>query len=176
MRTFTAILIFLFLSLPGSVVAADLRLLGFLSEIAPTGLEYRVTQKLKIVEYCPDNTCNIIEAPASIPKETFNDFVFLFLRYASGYVYLKKPYDKSRPFLEEAKRFLPHVIEKRKQQCQGDELDVVSCILNRMADDHGIKIYFSRFDEGANTKVLQNQEDRLSVNALRSVRKWLMEQ
>ena len=176
MRTLTAMLIFLFLSLPGSVIAADLRLLGFLSEIAPSGLEYQVTQTLKVVQYCPDNTCDIIEAPASIPNEIFNDFAFLFLRYASGYVYLKKPFDKPRPFLEEAKRFLPHVIERRKQQCRGDELEVVSCILNKMADDYGIKIYFSRFDEGANIKVLQKQEERLSASALRSVRSWLMEQ
>ena len=176
MRTFTAILIFLFLSSPGSANAADLRPLGFLSEIAPTGLEYRVTQKLKVVEYCPDNTCDIIEAPAGLPNEIFNDFAFLFLSYASGYIYLKKPFDKSRPFLEEAKRFFPHVVERRKHQCRGDELEIVSCILNKMADDYGIKIYFSRFDEGANIKVLQKQEERLSASALRSVRSWLMEQ
>ena len=176
MRTLTSMLIFLFLFLPGGVIAADLRLLGFLSEIAPSGLEYQVTKTLKVVQYCPENTCDIIEAPASIPNEIFNDFAFLFLRYASGYVYLKKPFDKPRPFLEEAKKFLPHVIERRKQQCRGDELEVVSCILNKMADDHGIKIYFSRFDEGANTKVLQKQNERLSASALRSVRSWLMEQ
>ena len=176
MRILTAILILSSFSIPGSALATDLRLLGSLSEIAPTGLEYRVTKELKVVAYCPDNTCDIIEAPSTIDNEILNDFTFMFLAYASGYVYLKKPFDKTRPFLEQAKGRLPKVIEKRRNRCRGDEIEVASCILNNIANTHGIKIYFSRFDEGASTKRLQKQEERLSVNALRSVRKWLMEQ
>lgn len=176
MRILTAILILSSFSIPGSALATELRLLGSLSEIAPTGLEYRVTKELKVVAYCPDNTCDIIEAPSTIDNEILNDFTFMFLAYASGYVYLKKPFDKTRPFLEQAKGRLPKVIEKRRNRCRGDEIEVASCILNNIANTHGIKIYFSRFDEGASTKRLQKQEERLSVNALRSVRKWLMEQ
>jgi len=172
----TAILILSFLCSPEIAVATDLRLLGSLSEIAPTGLEYRVTKELKVVTYCPDNTCDIIEAPSAIDNEILNDFTLMFLAYASGYIYLKKPFDKSRPFLEQAKGHLPNVIEKRRNRCRGDEIEVASCILNNIANTHGIRIYFSRFDEGANTRVLQSQEERLSVNKLRSVRKWLMEQ
>ena len=176
MRILTAILILSFLSSPESAVAADLRLLGSLSEIAPTGLEYRVTKELKVVAYCPDNTCDIIEAPSTIDNEILNDFTLIFLAYASGYIYLKKPFDRSHPFLEQAKGRLPTVIEKRRNRCRGDEIEVASCILNNIANTHSIKIYISRLDEGAKTKVLQNQEERFSVNALRSVRKWLMEQ
>ncbi|MGZ6220415.1 MAG: hypothetical protein ACXWMV_10495 [Syntrophales bacterium] len=157
-------------------MATDLRLLGSLSEIAPTGLEYRVTKELKVVAYCPDNTCDIIEAPSAIDNEILNDFTFIFLAYTSGYIYLKKPFDVSRPFLEQLKRLLPTVIEKRRNRCEGDEIEVASCILINIANTHSIKIYFSRFDEGAKTKFLQNQEERLSVNPLRSVRKWLMMQ
>jgi hypothetical protein len=100
----------------------------------------------------------------------------MFLAYASGYIYLKKPFDKSRPFLEEVKGRLPTVIKKYRNQSGGDEMEVASCILSNIPNTHGIKIYFSRFDEGAKTKVLQSRAERLSVNTLRSVGKWLMEQ
>jgi len=176
MRTLTAISIFLFLASSGSAIAADMRSLGFLSEIAPSGLEYHVTKKLKTVKYCPDNTCNILEAPASIPNAVFNDFAFLFLSYASGYIYLKEPFDNSRPFLETSKKFLPQVVERRKHHCNGDEFEIASCILNKMAKEYSIKIYFSRFDEGENIKELEKQEEVLSVKVLRSTRSWLMEQ
>lgn len=176
MRILTSTLILAFLSSPEIAVATDLRLLGSLSEIAPTGFEYRVTIELKVVAYCPDNTCDIIEAPSAIDNEILNDFALMFFAYASGYIYLKKPFDKSRPFLEQVKGRLPSVIEKHRNRCRGDEMELASCILNNIANTHGIKIYFSRSDEGAKTKVLQSLGERLSVNALRLVRKWLMEQ
>jgi len=176
MRRLSAILILSSFFSAGTALPTDLRLLGSLSEIAPRGLEYRVTRECKVVAYCPDNTFDIIEAPVTIDNEILNDFTFMFLAYASAYVYLKKPFDKTQPFLEQAEGRLPKVMEKHRSRCRGDEIEVASCILNNIANTHGIKIYFSRFDEGASTKRLQKQEERLSVNALRSVRKWLMEQ
>ncbi len=176
MRILTIILISSFLSSAESVVATDLRSLGSLSEIAPTGLEYQVTKDLKVVAYCPDNTCNIIEAPSAIDNSILNDFSLMFLAYASGYSYLKIPFDQTRPFLEQVKGRLPKVIEKHRSSCRGDEIEVASCILTNIAKTHGIKIYFSRFDEGGDAKILENQNEIFSVNTLRSVRKWLTEQ
>lgn len=81
------------------VFANDFDSLKTLKILLGDNLTFKETATQKAIEYCPDNTCNLIKTPKSVPTQTLSDFAFLYIFYASGYIYIKKPYDGSVPFL-----------------------------------------------------------------------------
>jgi hypothetical protein len=154
--------------------ANDFDSLKTLKILLGDNLTFKETVTHKVIEYCPDNTCNLIKSPKSVPTQTLSDFAFLYIFYASGYIYIKKPYDDSVPFLESGKKIIPHIIARNEKGCNNSsDLKNISCILLSMYKSSNIKLYFSRFDEGQDSVSLINHKEELSTESLVKTKKWL---
>jgi hypothetical protein len=135
------------------------------------------TEKSKIViKYCPDNTCDIIEAPASVDKAAFEDFAVLYFSYASGYIYLDKSFDGKTPYRQKSQDKANEIVSRLRRDCNGDDLAVVSCILLRLIRDYKIKIASSRYDEGVEAVAPFEPQEKLSEKKLRAVQDWYKKQ
>jgi len=154
------------------VSASEFDSLNTLRELIPD-ITLKESNTQKIVEYCPDNTCNIIKAPKNISNQTLGDFSFLYLYYASGCIHLIKSYDNSVPFHESARKYTPIVMAKYKHLCKGDELETASCIMLKLAKQNNIQLYFSRYDEGHKSTTYESNDDSLRTERLREIKKWL---
>lgn len=130
----------------------------------------------KVIKYCPDNTCDIIKAPRSIDERILEDFSVLFFSYASGYLYLEKSYDGKVPYRHQTKDKVKDIIARQRNDCKGEELAVVSCIMQRLAKDYKIETAFSRFDEGKNIVTPYDPQEEYSLKSLQKTQSWYKEQ
>ena len=132
-----------------------------------------ITEKnSRIIKYCPDNTCDIISAPHATDEQVFKDFAVLFFSYASGYIYLEKSYDNTTPYRKQTKDKVKEIIARQKNECKGEELAVVSCIMQRLARDYNISASFSRFDEDKNVVTTYDPQDVFSLKSLQKTAAW----
>ena len=124
------------------------------------------------VEFCPDNTCDIIRAPSITTMKILNDFSYLFFYYASGYTYLAISTNQSLPFIQSGSKLAKEIIRRNSGKCkQSDEFELASCVLNNLANENKIQLYFSRYDEGENFESEKNLIESLSVKNLKKIRK-----
>lgn len=144
--------------------------------LLPSEAILSVDKNRTLIRYCPDNTCNIIEAPPSVDKVAFKDFSVLFFSYASGYIYLDKSFDGKTPFRYRSQKKVREIISRLRQGCDGDDLAIVSCIMQRLARDHEIKTGFSRFDEGVEAITPYNPRVQYSLKNLRAIQDWYKKQ
>jgi len=126
------------------------------------------------VKFCPDNTCDIIRAPSNTNTKGLNDFSYLYFFYASGYTYLAISANQSLPFIQSGSKLAKEIIHRNADKCdQTNELEQASCVLNNLASENKIQLFFSRFDEGENVESKKDITETLSVRSLEKVRKWL---
>jgi hypothetical protein len=144
--------------------------------LLPNGAEVRVDKNKKIIEYCPDNTCNIISAPASVNKVALEDFAVLYFSYASGYIYLGGSFDGKAPYRLRSQEKVKEIVSRQRSGCKGSELAVISCIMLRLVGQEQIKIAFSRFDEGEEAVGPEEPQEILSEKRLREVQAWYQNQ
>ena len=123
------------------------------------------------VEFCPDNTCEIFRAPANSSMKKLNDFVYLYLFYASGYTYLEMSITDSPPFRKSGRKYASSVLRRNASGCkQTDELELASCILRSLANENGIQVAFVRYDEGGWFEGPEDLNKTLSLGNLKSIR------
>jgi hypothetical protein len=169
----TSVTLFCLLMLTGSATAAGEK---SKKPLSPTEAVLKIEKNNKVIKYCPDNTCDIIKAPLSIDERVFEDFTVLFFSYASGYIYLEKSYDGKVPYRHQTTDKVKDIIARQRNGCEGEELAVVSCIMQRLAKDYKIEASFSRFDESKNVITPYDPQVAYSLKSLRKTQAWYKEQ
>jgi hypothetical protein len=135
-----------------------------------SAFEAKKDKKQWEVAFCPDNTCQVIYAPATTPAAAMGDFTLLYLYYASGYIYLKNFY------LTDAKPYIPGVLARSAPQCgQGPELVRASCALSALADKHNIRLASRIYDEGEIGEAPTEARNELSEPKLKEIKSWQMD-
>ena len=123
------------------------------------------------VAYCPDNTCDLIRAPADIEKEVLGDFTLLYLYYVSDYIYLK-------PFYEgKAKSIIEATMTRRLHGCATDRtIATAACVLRAMAIEHKITLWSAVYDEGEENEKAKAIDETLDVRAIEKTKNWQFSQ
>jgi len=123
------------------------------------------------VSYCPDNTCEIIKAPSAANAQDLADFTFLYLYYASGYVYLEDF------CLKGGKLNAAMILESHKDHCSATgEFGKASCVLGKLARRTGVSLSFGRKDLGQYGEQAEDIQEALAERSISSVKKWQMDQ
>ena len=126
--------------------------------IASGGPTVSVKQSGRLVEYCPDNTCEVFSLRSG--KDTassLTDFAFAYLFAVSDYVYLAE--FQSRTDLQEVTQLL----RRYKSNCpQAAQKAAARCVAAWLAAKHPIRVTFVRFDEG------RKYSEPVSLKALRN--------
>jgi hypothetical protein len=108
------------------------------------------------IEYCPDNTCDVLRAKSGISKTKFSDLALAYYFYYSQYIYLKSwQQDLSTV------KFLDAQLSKYSDKsCHLlSRKDLARCVLIAMQRDDKLALFFTRIDEGRKlTKQLSLKE------------------
>lgn len=116
---------------------------------ALTSLKKRFGQNITIkkteflvIEYCPDNTCEIFKTPNADAVGAVSDFAYLYLYFVSKYYYLT---DWKK--LPEAKAIAIDILKRYRQCPETTHQTWVGCVLKFLSDKYSIKPTFVRYDE-----------------------------
>jgi hypothetical protein len=110
----------------------------------------------RVLEYCPDNTCERFVAPATSSQEALADFAFLYLYKVSGY-YVLGTFKTT-----EAPARVKPILSRYVQHCpQPEESKAIACLLRSLQRGNHIAIAFTRQDEGQVSVVPINLEKQL---------------
>jgi hypothetical protein len=106
-------------------------------------ISVRVSGKQRVLEYCPDNTCERFSAPSRVSEATLSEFAFLYLASASTYTGLE-PF-RSR----EAPPRVASIVAAHSAACPGrQQPQLTACVLLTLQKASGIQVHFVRHDEG----------------------------
>jgi hypothetical protein len=134
----------------------------------------RRSNNLHIIEFCPDNTCEVIKSPDTNKLKDIKDFTYLYIYYASGLTLLATSTNDNAPFFISGNKIATQILKNHAETCsQNTELELASCVLNNMARNNNITISFFRYDEGKQNVSRQNIESELSLKTLKNNRAWL---
>ena len=115
----------------------------------------RTERGQRVLEYCPDNTCERFVAPSS-SSQALADFAFLYLYKVSGYFYLAE-FKKV-----EAPARAKFLAARHSRRCpQPEESNAIACLLRFLQHENHIRISFTRQDEGQVSVVPVNLEEEL---------------
>jgi len=96
-----------------------------------------------IVEYCPDNTCEVVRAVGPVDAMEIQDFAYLYLFTSSPYNYLKEFQQGTRSGRTGA------VLDRYSSGCpQVSAQEAARCVLGRLGAKYEIQVEFVRYDEG----------------------------
>ena len=130
------------------------------------GFKAQRTKAQWVVTYCPDNTCDLFRAPASVDRVAIGDFSVLWLYYATGYIYLERFEKDARPLVRET-------LERYSAVCPPtSEEQTASCVLTGLAKSHRIRLAGRRSDEGQTGEWREGISEKLSAEAIRSTKLW----
>ncbi len=123
------------------------------------------------ISFCPDNTCEVIHAPAGTPEEKVGDFAFLYLYYASGYVYLKDFYlHHGRPYVSAA-------LTRNAGSCnQPEEFARAACVMTSLAKRYHFRVGTRTYDEGARADNFEEPAALLTEARIKSTKAWQQDQ
>ena len=104
------------------------------------------------LEFCPDNTCDLVVFEKDSPESSLLDFGFIYIYYFSDYYILEKWREK-----DESKLLASQVLESKVYaSCRNpSETEWARCILHLLGEQYQVKIYAVRYDEGE--RVLDNK-------------------
>lgn len=136
-----AILIALFFTSASFAIAENIDVLSLLRRDLGETIEVHGKRE---IWYCPDNTCELYKIDK--PSPDFAAFVYLYLYYESGYIYLKESFDHEHAFRKvaieepEVRAGMAHYCHNEKKSPQ--------CIIDGMKSKLKILVDFGRYDEG----------------------------
>ena len=110
--------------------------------LAPS-IAARVSSGHRMLEYCPDNTCERFITSSRVPARALADFAYLYLATVSGYTALQ--HFKAA----EAPQRVSELLSKYSTACAApDHPQPLGCVLRALQRKHHINIQFVRYDEG----------------------------
>lgn len=126
----------------------------------PKSIELK--NKGKLLEFCPDNTCDGFITQESVPLPTLRDFAYLYIYFFSDYTYLEdwRATDGARNTAE-------RVLSKPEyRNCKKDtSRESARCILLDLAQNGKIKLIFVRYDENQRNVVPRNLAGEIADKA-----------
>jgi len=140
------------LALPSLVLAStatpqDLGSMVMLQRYLGSAISLTTSSAGLTIEYCPDNTCDVFRGAPGTSVENLSDFVFVFLYYESGYVYLNESRAEHPAFREAAKDAVSSIVKRTRYWCKASK-PTPKCILRGMAKEYRVSVSASRYDEG----------------------------
>lgn len=131
--------------------------LNALTSTFPKTIE--IKNKGKLVEFCPDNTCDGFAASNDVSLAMLKDFAYLYEYFFSDYYVLDKWRDK-----DEAKNTAEDVLSKAEYlSCRkGTSRESARCVLLNLSQDRKIKLLFVRYDENKRNVVVKNISEKIA--------------
>ena len=113
----------------------------------------------KLLEVCPDGTCDGFVTSGNVPLSTLKDFAYLYVFFFSDNV----TYDDWKA-TEEAKKTAERVLaENQYLSCaNADSLENARCVLRDLSRGGRIRLIFVRYDEGERHAIPQNLAEVLA--------------
>ncbi|MDD0808728.1 hypothetical protein PSQ20_00120 [Curvibacter sp. RS43] len=153
-RDYLPEVLFLLFTLSARVLAADHGLenqdfnldsilFNRLSSAPHGGVVLSTNLKNRIAEYCPDETCDRLIAPARISRKIFNSLAFVYFARLSGYSHLEGWVGDGE--LSEVKNLLNDTPEYCRCTMK---IEWARCLVKWGAKNHGLRLYSVRHDEG----------------------------
>ena len=118
-----------------------------------------IKNKGRLLEFCPDGTCDGFVTTGTISVLTLKDFAYLYVYFFSDYTFLDDWRSK-----EEAKNTADQVLAKAQyRNCKNEKSrEAARCVLRDLSKGGRVKLIFVRYDEGERHAVLKNLAERLS--------------
>ena len=114
-----------------------------LDRVFPSDIQIIEKDELTVVEYCPDNTCEVFTVVGPADAYDVQDFAYAYLLTASTYYYLESFQKDIRSESTAA------VVKRHSAHCpEGSIADAARCIMARLGAKYVIRVEFVRFDEG----------------------------
>jgi hypothetical protein len=113
----------------------------------------------RLLEFCPDGTCDGFVTSGNVPIPTLKDFAYLYVFFFSDNVVL----DHWRR-TEDAKKTAEGVIAKNQYVgcANADRLEAARCVLRDLSRGGRIRLIFVRYDEGERVAVPENLSEELA--------------
>ncbi len=115
--------------------------------------------KGRLLEFCPDGTCDGFVASNNVPVSTLRDFAYLYEYFFSDYTFLGEWRDK-----QASKKTAERVLAKPEyHKCKNDDgREAARCVLSDLSRNGRIQLIFIRYDEGQRNVVRRNITEQLS--------------
>jgi hypothetical protein len=116
-------------------------------------------EKQRVLEFCPDNTCDGFVTSQKVSVSTLKDFAYLYIYFFSGYVELPEWRDNA-----EAKNTADRVLSRSVYaKCKNENrINAATCILLSLSQKGAVKLVFVRYDEGKRNVVPEDIVKELS--------------
>jgi|SRR5579863_2997703 len=116
----------------------------------------------RLLEFCPDGTCDAFAASGPVSVATLKDFAYLYVYFFSDYTFLDDWRGKAA-----SKSTAERVLSKPAyQKCERDDSrEAARCVLLDLSREGRIKLLFIRYDEGQRNVVHEDITKELSQKA-----------
>ena len=118
-----------------------------------------IKNKGRLLEFCPDGTCDGFVTTGNMSVPTLKDFAYLYVYYFSDYTFLDEWRSK-----EEAKNTADRILSKPAyRSCKNENSrEAARCVLRDLSKGGRVKLIFVRYDEGKRHVVPKSLAERLS--------------
>lgn len=136
---------------------ASLEPLKGLASAFPDSL--RIKNHGRLLEFCPDGTCDGFVVSGTMPISTLKDFAYLYEYYFSDYTFLDEWRGSAK-----AKNTAESVLSKPEYSgCKGDVgREAARCVLLSLSRGGRVKLIFVRYDEGERNVVRRDLAGQLA--------------
>ncbi len=159
-REFCACVVSLVLGCASARAANDKRIdpLEQLNKGFPQSVELKNNGRL--LEFCPDGTCDGFVSSGNVPVATLKDFAYLYIYFFSDYTFLEDWRNA-----EDAKKAAEQILGNPEySSCKNaGKRDAARCILQDLSRNGKVRLIFVRYDEGERNVVRKNLAEKLSV-------------
>jgi hypothetical protein len=113
----------------------------------------------RLLEFCPDNTCNGFVTSGNVTAATLKDFAYLYVYFFSDFTYLEE-----WRHTDEAKKTAELLLaQPESRSCRNtDRREAARCVLRDLSRNGRIRLIFIRYDEGERSAVRENIAEKLS--------------
>lgn len=111
-----------------------------------------------LVQYCPDNTCDLLEISTSVNEQDVQRLALGFFVYYSSYLYLKIWQENARR--DEAIQKEIHYLTNEMCPAQSVK-QLVDCRFRELMATRKLAVFYVRFDEGERAAIRLRLDDVL---------------
>ena len=118
-----------------------------------------IKNNARLLEFCPDGTCDGFVVTGSMPVATLRDFAFLYEYFFSDYAYLG-----AWRAQQDARNAAGRVLSKEEyRDCKHDtDQQTARCVLSNLSRNGRVRLIFVRYDEGERNVVRMDLAKQLA--------------